>query len=899
MIMKTKLSLIMKQITIIIVVFTGYIAALYGQGDVILDKIVNNITEQLLIFPQEKIYLQTDRPYYISGEKIFFRAFLLDAFTHKQDTLSRYVYVELINPADSVAQRVKIRRDSTALFCGAIPLPEDLPQGDYKIRAYTQYMRNQDESSFFSKLVRISDPQVLSIQLQTDFQWAENGNINTRLRFVDAKTQELINPQSVTLRLNQEESFTRKPDKDGWIRVQLKVPAEAFKRTLYVEFATNRNVFKQYIHMPYPEGDFDVSFYPEGGHLITGQPSNVAFKAINTHGASLNIKGEVVDSKGNIVAEFNTAHDGMGEFLITPLPDEHYQAVCHYENRTLQFDLPKAQPDAVALKVVIHGNKLRIMINKPESASLPSFYLIIHSRGLVYYAEMWDTGKDYITFDTSVFPSGVNHILLLTKDIQIVSERLVFLLNNDQGIASFQTQKNTYRKREQVKSNVQLKNADQQALKGNFSITVTSDKEVIPDTTSSILSCILLRSELKGHIENPEYYFQKGNKDAELAADLLMKTHGWTRYALPDVIRGELAYPGIPFETSQQFSGVVKSGLLSKPATNAGILLTALNYHFLDKTEADQNGRYVFRNFEFPDSTKYIIQAINSKGKSGSTIELFVDEDTFPGIYISWTAPMVEKATSNSVFMDYVAKADQHYIFEHGVRVIDLPEVQIKAVRKDEPKYKSIYNIEPNYSFSENEIQHVSEVKTLLYQVAGVMVSGNSIRIRGASGPPLIVIDDVPFPKIGNNDPDLTTIEILNMFSINDIGQIDILKDISNTAVYGNLGGDGVILIYTKKGEGKSSRPLFNIKPVMPLGYQLPIEFYSPKYDTQESIDNPNPDLRTTIYWQPNVITDDEGNALLDFYTADDPGTYSVIIEGVSDDGRLIHYWGKSLIKVE
>ena len=78
----------------------------------------------------------------------------------------------------------------------------------------------------------------------------------------------------------------------------------------------------------------------------------------------------------------------------------------------------------------------------------------------------------------------------------------------------------------------------------------------------------------------------------------------------------------------------------------------------------------------------------------------------------------------------------------------------------------------------------------------------------------------------------------------------------------------------------------------------MPVEFYSPKYDTRESIENPTPDLRTTIYWNPNVITDDEGNVNLDFYTADDPATYSVIIEGVSDDGRLIHYCGNSLIKV-
>jgi len=142
--------------------------------------------------------------------------------------------------------------------------------------------------------------------------------------------------------------------------------------------------------------------------------------------------------------------------------------------------------------------------------------------------------------------------------------------------------------------------------------------------------------------------------------------------------------------------------------------------------------------------------------------------------------------------------------------------------------------------------------------------------------------------------------DILSMININDIGQIDVLKNISNLAMYGSMGANGVIVIYTKRGDsGRSPLPSFNIKPVIPLGYQLPIEFYSPKYDTQESIDNPKPDLRTTIYWKPNVLTDNEGNAKLDFYTADDPATYSVIIEGVSEDGRLIHYRGNSLITVE
>jgi len=888
----------MKRI-IITLLLAGYIATLYGQENAVIDSAAFHITKQLLVFPQEKIYLHTDKPYYITGEKIFFRAFLLDAFSNRPAVLSRYVYVELINPADSVVNRIKIRPDENNLFYGAILLPEELPQGIYKIRAYTQYMRNQGESSFFSKYIEISDPQVLSVQTESNFQFNEAGKINVSLRFSNPVTGEVILPKSVTLRLNQEKAFTGKPDKEGLIRIQLAAPADTQTRVLYVEMKGNNRVSRQYLRIPYPEGDFDVSFYPEGGHLIAGQSSKVAFKAVNTAGAALDIKGEVVDSKGNMITEFKTVHEGMGEFLINSLPDEHYRAICHSGDRTLRFDLPEAQKNTFALKANLLDDKLLISVNKYDSIAHPDLYLLIHSRGLVVYANAWNPAKDFISIDRSVFPSGISHIILLTKDLQIVSERLVFLLNDDQGIAEFQTQKDAYRKREQVQAGIQLKDEKQQPLKGNFSIAVTNDRVVEPDSTSSILSEILLNSELRGTIENPKYYFQRGNKNAELAADLLMRTQGWTRYAIPNVVRGELSYPEIPFEKSQEFSGFVKSGLFfQKPAKQFKVSLISLNQGFFDLTETDKNGRYVFQNFEYPDSTKYVIQALNSKGGAKQTTNLFVDEDTFPGIHAAWTKSLVQEEKSNPVFLDYVGKADQQYTYEHGIRHINLPEVQVRAnYYRDRNKYKSFYYSDPDYSFSEDDIKKsgATDIRSLFYRVPGVTAAGNGVRIRMAGGPPLVIIDDIPYYYMQDNGMD-----IYSMININDIGQIDILKGVANLAMYGPQGGNGVIVIYTKRGyAGNPPIPSFNIKPVIPLGYQLPIEFYSPKYETQESVDNPKPDLRTTIYWKPNVLTDDAGNAKLDFYTADDPATYSVIIEGVSNDGKLIHYRGSSSIIVK
>ena len=93
----------------------------------------------MTVFPQEKIYLHPDKPFYITGEKIWFRAYLVNAASYVPFPLSRYIYVELFNPLDSLLTRVKIRNNNDA-YHGYIDIPADIPDGDYILRAYTNFM---------------------------------------------------------------------------------------------------------------------------------------------------------------------------------------------------------------------------------------------------------------------------------------------------------------------------------------------------------------------------------------------------------------------------------------------------------------------------------------------------------------------------------------------------------------------------------------------------------------------------------------------------------------------------------------------------------------------------------------------------------------------------------------
>ena len=118
----------MKRIVLLYII--SFSIGLSGQ-EITTDDLISLFDRQLKTFPQEKIYIHTDKPYYISGEKIWFRAHLVDAVTHIPVPVSRHVYVELINPLDSIVCRLKIRKNDNDVYSGIIPIPDDLPEGDY------------------------------------------------------------------------------------------------------------------------------------------------------------------------------------------------------------------------------------------------------------------------------------------------------------------------------------------------------------------------------------------------------------------------------------------------------------------------------------------------------------------------------------------------------------------------------------------------------------------------------------------------------------------------------------------------------------------------------------------------------------------------------------------------
>jgi hypothetical protein len=119
-----------------------------------------------------------------------------------------------------------------------------------------------------------------------------------------------------------------------------------------------------------------------------------------------------------------------------------------------------------------------------------------------------------------------------------------------------------------------------------------------------------------------------------------------------------------------------------------------------------------------------------------------------------------------------------------------------------------------------------------------------------------------------------------------DVEAIEILKSDYNLAVYGDQGAWGVIEITLKNGRtGFSEPPATNIGRMVVNGYSVQREFYSPAYN--KANEGKGADLRSTIYWNPNIVTGTEGKALVSYFTADQAGTYRAVAEGIDIDGRL------------
>jgi hypothetical protein len=841
--------------------------------------------DQLSAFPQEKIYVQTNKGTYYPGETIWMRVHLVDAIFMKQANASRYVYVELINPAKHLVERVKLRPDSTGCFYGQILLDEEIGEGNYLLRAYTRFMRNVGEDYLFSKQLYISNPVSEKVSIDINYKAEDNG-INAELLFTAKGRKEKLMPGQCVVYYGSTAKGDAKPvtfkEKTGSCSFTGKEISK--EKVFLLQAVVENRMYRKYFKIPDVEKTFDVSFFPEGGYAPSSVNTTIAFKALNTHGRSEDVKGEIFDDQQQLCARFESSHLGMGRFKLSYAPGRKYYAVCtNKEKLSKRFDLPEPSENAISLKTVWEDNKLLVRVLKSTDYNIPpQTQLIVQMRGIPLYIEPWDQSKSYIAFEKDFFPAGVAHLLLVDKDKNILSERLVFSSQNSAlAKITIELNKEKYQTRDKINLSVRITDENKAPLPGSFSLAVVDATGANIDSTSNIISTLLLTSEIKGYIEDPASYLRHDSKKTEAALDVLMMTQGWRRYDIPNLLKGKLTKPlQYPVELGEEVSGKAEGVFSSLKEGNISLLALKDSVEGMELAKTDEKGRFVFKKLEYREGTRYIIQATsNSKSKKA-----FLEMDSvarFPSLANSQIINRKESALEDTLLLPL----NRRYSAFDGMKIYNLGEVMVTAKRKVAAVTESPYHsVTSSKVITAKDIEgwHVSSTYELLRRLAGITVNGNDVLYRGNK--PMVLLDNVP-----TEDFDYS------MLMIEDIQDIFINQGSMMGAIFGTMGSNGAIVINTKNGFVQTNKINPNIKVVKALGYQQAVKFYSPVYSTEQEKNRSMPDYRTTVLWNPNVQVDNTGIVNLLFYAADIPTTYRVVLEGVSTLGHLIYSANKEI----
>ncbi|MDR3706148.1 MAG: hypothetical protein P4L28_09605 [Paludibacteraceae bacterium] len=877
-------------------------AGLFAQNQTTPQDIWNGMP-RFKTLPQEKLYLHFDKPCYVAGDRMWFRAYLVNANTHQPDTASCAVYVELTNSCDSLVRRVKIPCQK-GVYSGSILLNEESPEGVYTVRAYTNWMQNIGNDFFYHKQIYIGNSISSKVKSSISYSFVNEKKIAADIYFSQQGSP--LASKKMTYYLNL--SGKNKSPKIVTTNVQGKIHVEynpqqidIKKPILHVTYQENMSKYDRNYILP-AKNNFDVQFFPEGGELISGASNCIAFKAIQFNGFSTEIKGTVFDNTNNKISEFKSSHLGMGKFYLLPEKTKKYYAIV--ENISggdkKRIDLPTVKQQGTALEASFHNNKIHIGIKHDNSQD--SLFLLAHSRGSIFYNKAITDLNEAVVFNPQELRPGIISFLLLNKNNEPISERLVFIKPQKAASSALQFDKPDYESREKVNCAVHVTDAQGNPASGSFSVATTDASDVELDSLGeNITNTLLLSSDLKGYIENPNQYFDPNFKQGDEALDVLMMTQGWKRFNVSSLLKGDKETATDFLEKGQAISGSIKAGLLNKREKGTTMTMLAPSIKYFGMQETDENGKFMFGGFSFPDSTKFTIQAKRKRGIKDA-VEITLDQDTFPAIQEEIIRP--EKAVAAND--NQLETASEKFIYENGMFNFNLKAVEVVARREVETETMIT---DPNYLMSTEQYElsgnNLNRFKDqpfsmLIKSLPGLQnwnegINANSdAQIYGDSQ----TVNDDPGPHFAW-DGNIYSYTDVERIDVNDLLSVQVLR--SNMAIvsrnHSSMDDILIVLNFKKDRNIFSSRPKpDNIATIMPLGYAKSVTFYQPKYDVDSIRKKSTPDLRSTICWLPELKTDANGNGSFWFYTADRASKYNIVVEGVLPNGETCHTEVKKIL---
>lgn len=644
------------------------------------------------------------------------------------------------------------------------------------------------------------------------------------------------------------------------------------------------------------ENNTIVNVFPEGGELVTGLNSLVAFKATDKFGKPVKIKGLIVNQLGKTLDTIKVRHDGMGSFRLMPKAGETYSLKwIDPAGNTGIIGIPVNKKEGLTLSVNTNNEFATVKVER--TASIPDnckrLNLLVHMNQVVLFKVSLNTAdKQVLSANIPIegLNTGILQFSLFSTDWLPLAERIVFVNNREHEFgAKLIPQLVTLTKKGKNVFDVYVTDT----TVTNMSVAVTDASLESTQANHTIYSDLLLSSELKGKIHNPGYYLSSDADSVTANLDLVMLTNGWRKFnweKLKAAIGPEIKYP---VETDMmKVSGKVY-GLKTVSANDLMLNLiiqnkdSSKNFIFQPVTK---EGLFQSENMFIFDTAR-IFYNFNQNQKLNELTQVQFDNGLLKA-----SGKQLELKDENmlNLWNDSVSLAKMNAFLQmqedwkKRSSYKTLQEVIIKAKGKSNEQA-----LDERYSsglFSGGDAQvfdflndpaalgGIDIISYLQGRVAGLVInrSGASTSMSWRGATPDLYLDQM---QVGA--------DFIQSINVRDIAMVKVFRP----PFFGSMGGGsgGAIAIYTKKGgdfKGDNTKSSKSMQSALLVGYTRFKEFFNPQYENPA--ENNETDIRTTLYWNPYVITNKKSPRFkVQFFNNDISKRLQIVLEGVNADGKM------------
>lgn len=883
----------------------GWLLPTYGQGIASFegtDSLYRKVEGFGVGLPQEKAYLHLDNTCYFLGDTIWYKGYVTRSDRGTLTDLSKILYVELLTPDGYSVERQQLEmEDGTAH--GMFVLKDTLYAGYYELRAYTRWMLNFGQCEY--PHVRISEDLFYSKKMAKEF-FRDYEKLYSRVFPVYDK-----------------------PKKAGD----------------FAKDMTLRPMRRYYKTPKKKKPKVDLRFYPEGGNLVAGAACRVALELNGEDGQHLGgMKLTVRDKEGKVAAVCQTDERGRTTFRLPDVSEEvDFRATFTYKGYEYEEELPEVEKEGCALTVTVGDSVVEAVIQavglkRPValhvmSGGVSHFYrplpVSLFSNGMADTADEPASGlrvcRMAIPLDS--LPTGVNQLTVFDGEGRIYADRLFFVNHHDYDAPKLAVSgiRQSYEPFDSITLHLQL--ADPADSLSSLSLAVR-DRNTEEDTydNGTILTEMLLASEIKGFVENPGYYFESDDSLRRQALDRLMMVQGWRRYKWREMADVEpLALPWLP-EKFQTIGGCVNRSERQnidfkkisnlKKEVNVWAMFTQGAETFELKQQTKDGAFYMAMPEIYGDCMMFLSAAKLSKGAeyvSKRRRKGFTDEEAWPDYYVKLDLFHPHFAHPYSFYQDVSPRDLEPFAHEDSLvrgsfegRV--LPSVTVRTrrngLRRYDPTKPAVvidaydaYNMMADYGLADVPFYYLSSpaVSTLIsflfvgdmnkYRDYFLRTTFNTWPNRLWDKPVMPSTPTYPVPDwLSRGEFEkYRSLSLLDKFYI----YTDYVPREMGSWKYRQDNQPEVIVAMQLRPDGEYF-PSCRDRRYLLHGYAVCDEFYSPDYSHRPLPETK--DYRRTLLWMPEVEFDAKGSATVRLYNNSKRTAVSVEAVGVTDSGRYMQY---------